>query len=272
MGWEGAGVRTGWIDDGASPEVALVIRSVLPVFTHESERPDRTGTCVLARVDGRALIVTAAHVLEDAMRTTKRFTIAVGGHLLTIHRVFYATRANDPADIGLVPLDRQAADAIERNGGVFLDANRIDEAELVEGHHTLNAITNKYVAVGFPSSRSRSRIHHATKTIHLKTFSINLTLVPATDYPTGFSLGQHLLLEFPLDEILLEGRPVNPPKVQGMSGGGVFRLRRRQPETTTLVGILIEHHRDVSALVATRWSQVAALARELIYGNPQSFD
>ena len=64
--------------------------------------------------------------------------------------------------------------------------------------------------------------------------------------------------------MLLYGRPHNPPKVQGISGGGVFRLRRRQPETTQLVGILIEHHRAARAMVGTRAAVVATLARELV--------
>jgi hypothetical protein len=65
----------------APPEVALVIRAVLPVFTHERERPERIGTWILVRAEGHAFILTAAHVIQDIQRTTQRFTVAIGGRL-----------------------------------------------------------------------------------------------------------------------------------------------------------------------------------------------
>ena len=136
----------GYEFNDADPETVLVIRSVLPVFTRESDRPERVGTCVLARIDGHPFI-----------------------------------------------------------------------------------------------------------------------------YPEGLSRDHHLLLHYPTDEMLLSGRSINPPKVQGMSGGGVFRFQRRRPETIKLVGILIEYHKTPPVMVATRVAVVADLAREVIARHPEAF-
>jgi hypothetical protein len=125
--------------------------------------------------------------------------------------------------------------------------------------------------VGFPASRSQTRIQHGAKKIHVKTFSVNLTLAPTNDYPEGLSHDQHLLLDFAPDEILESGRHVQPPKVQGISGGGVFRSPRRQPEATMFVGVLIEHHKAARVMVATRAAVVAAHARAIIARHPETF-
>jgi hypothetical protein len=89
---------------GADPEVAQVIRAILPIFNNERERPERVGTCVLLRLHDHAFVVTAAHVIDDIKRSTGRFTVAIGGKLITIHRARFVTQPQDTADIGLVPL------------------------------------------------------------------------------------------------------------------------------------------------------------------------
>ena len=199
------------------------------------------------------------------------FTFAVGGQLLRIRTNRFVTPPNDSADIGLISIPSEAAKTINDTGGVFLDAEMIDEVEKADGLDDLNTFANCYFAVGFPASRARSQIRHREKKIHLRTFSVRLTLAPTVDYPDGFSKDEHLLLDYAADEVLLGGQPVNPPKVQGMSGGGIFRFRRRRPETTKLVGILIEHHKAARVMVGTRVAVVAALAREVITRHPNTF-
>lgn len=255
----------------ADPEVALVIRSVLPVFTHESERPERVGTCVLARIDRHSFIVTAAHVIEEAHRSTGRFTITVGGQLVTIHRDRFITPPGRGADIGLIPMRAETVTFICNRGGAFLDAEMMDETEKADGTDLLNTFAHTYFALGFPASRSYSRVDHREKKIHLKTFSVRLTLAPTTEYPEGLSTDNHLLLDYAANEVLLQGRRTNPPMVQGISGGGVFRFSRRAPHTTKLVGILIEYHKNARVMAATRVGVVGSLAREVIAQHSDAF-
>ena len=255
----------------ADPEVAQVIRAILPVFNNERERPERVGTCVLIRVHDHAFVVTAAHVIDDIQGSTGRFTVAIGGKLITIHRDRFVTPPQDAADVGLVPLRPPVVNAFLQSGGLFLDGDSIDENEKADGKDVLNTLAHTYFAVGFPASRSQSRIHHAQRKIHVKTYSIGLTLAPTDSYPIGLERDQHILLDYDPKEILLEGRSVNPPMVQGMSGGGIFRFRRWQPETAKLVGILIEQHKDARVLAGTRASVALSLAREIIARYPDAF-
>jgi hypothetical protein len=90
---------TGGIDfTDADPEIILVIRSVLPVFTGEDHRPARAGTCVLARIDGHHFIVTAAHVVEDVNKGTGPFSIGVGGALYSGFTTAFISTAHGAAD------------------------------------------------------------------------------------------------------------------------------------------------------------------------------
>jgi len=200
----------------ADPEIVLVVRSVLPVFTHESERPERIGTCVLAKIDDHHFIVTAAHVVEAVHRATGRFVVAVGGELYAILRARFVTPSDHEADIGLIPVRSETAALLCQQGGEFLGSEMIDEVERAEGTDMLNALANAYVAVGFPASPHQSRINHRETKINAKSFSARLTLAPTTNYPEGLSFDNHLLLDFDL-----KGQSFNPPKLSGMSGGGL---------------------------------------------------
>jgi hypothetical protein len=114
----------------ADPETVLVIRSALPVFTHEDERPERVGTSVLARIDGHHFIVTAAHVVEDVNKATGRLSIVVGAALYSgFTDAFLSTAHGAADDIGLIPLPANTAIFIGKQGGAFLDADMIDESE-----------------------------------------------------------------------------------------------------------------------------------------------
>jgi hypothetical protein len=256
---------------GADPEVVRVIRSVLPVFTHERDRPERIGTCLLIRLEGHAFVLTAAHVIDDVQRTKRRFTVAVGGTLFAIQRDRFVTRPEDPTDIGVIPLRRPLVELFSARGAQFLAAEEIDETDRAEGTDIVNTLAYTYFALGFPASRSQSRIQHAQKKIHVKGHAIRLTLAPTVTYPTGLSRADHILLDYNSREILLEGRSVNPPAVQGMSGGGIFRFLRRNPDTTKLVGVLIEHHKDSCVLVGTRAAAAICIAREVIASYPGAF-
>jgi hypothetical protein len=255
----------------APPEVVRVIRAILPVFTHESDRPERVGTCILVELQGHAFILTAAHVVHHVQSTTRRFTVAIGGELIAVHRDRFVTRQHDAADIGLIPLRPEVVKVFLDMGGAFLDEASIDETEQGDGTDFLNSLTWAYFAVGFPASRSQSRIQHTERKIHVKTYSVRLTLAPTNTFPAGLSKEQHLLLDYDPREILLEGRSVNPPMVQGMSGGGIFRFRRRQPETTKLVGVLIERHKNARVLAGTRAGLAMSLARDVMSTYPHAF-
>jgi hypothetical protein len=62
---------------------------------------------------------------------------------------------------------------------------------------------------GVPGIVIADRIKHYEKKIHIKTFSIRLTLAQTAEYPEGCSRNRHLLLDYATDEILLSGKRIN---------------------------------------------------------------
>lgn len=250
-----------------SPAMALIIRSVLPVFTNHTDRPEHYGTCVLVELDGHPLIVTAAHVIEETRKPANRFTVAVGGRLVTpLSRKALFTAPDNPMDIGVIPLSALQRDGFIEGGGVFLGAEMLDESEKGDGADNQNTLANVYLPVGFPITRSR--IQHSQLKIGLKTFSARVTLAPL--YPASIATTDQIVLEY--ENLLLEGRKVDPPKLTGMSGGGVFRYQRRHPETIKLVGILTSHEKRPRLMIGTKWGVAARIAREFIARYPEALE
>jgi len=252
----------------ASPEGALVVRSVLPVFSHETEGPESVGSCLLVRIDGQAFVVTAAHVLQQLHETTGRFVVAVGGRLVRLYAGGFVTNPDDAADVGLVPLVPAALSTFLEAGAVLIEREMIDEAERGDGIDLLNMVTNTYFVFGFPGSRSWSRVSHATRQIHAKGYLVKLTL--GTCFPDGVSPHEHLILDYDEKEILQDRERKQPPSIYGVSGGGIFRFQRGQPETMRLVGIAIERHKRERIIVGTRIMVAATLAREVIARYPDA--
>jgi hypothetical protein len=263
---------TDWFDlsDGA-PETVQIIRSLLPVFTYENERPQSLGTCVLVRIEGRSFVLTAAHVIAEAQMSRRRFAVAIGGKLVTLHHDAFVSRPEDPSDIGLIPLRDRDATLFSSIGGVFLDEEMIDETEEGDGLDVLNMLEHTYFAVGFPASKSYSWVRQREGKIRVKSHTTCATLAPTRSYPEGLSQDKHILLDYDRREIVVEGRSVTPPTTLGMSGGGIFRFRRRQLDTIRLVGILIEYHKDANVMAGTRASVAMDLGREVVWQHPDAF-
>lgn len=255
----------------APPEIALIHAAVLPVFDRPRGRPEAVGTCVLAKIDGHGFILTAGHVLVDIYQAEGQFTVGLGGKTYAFHQERLATLPDDPDDTGLIPLTPVHVAAMEAVGGAFLDESMMDEGENASGLDHHNLITNVYAVLGFPGSRSRSRIQHAKKHIKAKSFSASVTLAPTSTYPDGLTHETHILLDYDQRGIVQGGHRVIPPGVHGMSGGGVFRFRRGQPKTIKLVGILIEQHKALGILAGTRIATVANFARAIIANRPGAF-
>jgi hypothetical protein len=63
-------------------------------------------------------------------------------------------------------------------------------------------------------------------------------------------------------EIVIGGRRVNPPKLQGGSGGGVFHISR-ETNHGALVAIATQNRRNGRLIVGTRIKHFLAMVREL---------
>lgn len=76
------------------------------------------------------------------------------------------------------------------------------------------------------------------------------------------SKSDHMLLDFDHKEIRVEGSRANPPKLQGVSGGGIFHVSRKRMQGS-LVAIATQNRRTSRLIVGTRIKHFLVIVREL---------
>lgn len=108
----------------------------------------------------------------------------------------------------------------------------------------------------------------SARQIDQKSFHCLVSPVAAAEYlQEGVSQLDHLLLDFDHREIMIGGRRVNPPKLQGVSGGGVFHISRNTKQGP-LVAIATQNRRNSGLIVGTRLKHFLAMVRELKATSP----
>jgi hypothetical protein len=236
-------------------------KSVLPVFVEdETGCPDRLGSCVLVRVDSNHYAFTAAHVLTRVGLSRLLFSPRQrGGGLLPFPPSIAKVTAGSQIDrdVGVVPLGPDALGAFEHC--VFLTGAEIDETDR-EDDRTL---TSFYFVLGYPASGRQAGVSRTTRLIHQKSFHCSTSPVDAAEYAEeSLSRAEHVLLDFDHDDISIGGQRVAPPRLQGVSGGGVFHVSRITRQTS-LVGIATENRRNSRVIVATRLKHFLSMARSM---------
>jgi hypothetical protein len=78
---------------------------------------------------------------------------------------------------------------------------------------------------------------------------------------------EHLVEDFDHKDTVVERKKVVPPKLQGVSGGGIFCIWRSS-NTGPLVAIATEHRKRSCILVGTRVRYFVQVARELARTEP----
>ncbi|MBY0496903.1 MAG: hypothetical protein K2Y23_22055 [Cyanobacteria bacterium] len=88
-----------------------------------------------------------------------------------------------------------------------------------------------------------------------------MTAIPSTPekYAAGaLDEGVHLAIDYDERDINRGGKRVVPPRLQGVSGGGMFRFNGLSDEIK-LVAIAVEHRRNERIIVGTRIDVVLGL-------------
>ena len=107
------------------------------------------------------------------------------------------------------------------------------------------------------------KVSRAKRHIHQRSFHCSTYAVEAAEYlQEAMSQTDHILLDFDHKEIVIGGRRVNPPNLQGVSGGGVFHISRETKEGP-LVAIATQNRRSSRLIVGTRVKHFLAMVREL---------
>jgi len=236
--------------------------SVVPLFIGDSDgQPDRIGSCVLVRLDSDFFAFTAAHVIRDAA-SARLFAPSEGrgGKLLplppcTAHLSFPG-RHND-LDVGVLVLPARQLGPFQQR--VFLAGTEIDQNDRPDDQ----GLGSFYFVLGYSASRTQVKVSRAQRHIHQRSFHYSTNPVDAAEYlQEEVSQADHVLLDFDHKEIVIGGRRVNPPKLQGVSGGGVFHISR-ETKQGPLVAIATLNRRNSRLIVGTRIKHFLAMVREL---------
>ncbi|MGA2491468.1 MAG: hypothetical protein ABSF67_00805 [Roseiarcus sp.] len=243
------------IDACAAAAQARFRDAVIPIYgANENGRPEHIGSAVLLKVNGRKVILTAAHVADENKVTT---LYAPGrpksperlGELIEIKDLFEATkapqsdRARDRFDFAYCGLSDELSQAIV---GRFIDEHEVATSAVVEEGRL-------YTALGYPNSKN-SKHNPLTRSVHptLLPYS-NVHKVDkavAASLPCG---GQrHIFLPYG-KRSRSNGQIVNSVQLRGMSGGAV--IDSGAAPIPLLAGITIER-REKRVLIATRMSTI----------------
>jgi len=235
---------------------------VVPLFIYRDGQPDRIGSCVLVRLDSEFYAFTAAHVIRDA-GSARLFAPSEGkgGKLqplppCTAH--LKSSGGDNDLDIGVLALPAHRLGAFQHH--VFLAGADIDQDDLPDDQDDLRSF---YFVLGYSASRTQVKVSKAERRIHQQSFHCSTQPVDAGEYvQEKMANSEHILLDFDHKEIHVEGRRASPPKLQGVSGGGIFLVFRKVMRGP-LVAIATKNRRRSRLIVGTRIKHFLALVREL---------
>jgi len=236
--------------------------SVAPLFIGDSNgQPDRIGSCVLVRLDSEFFVFTAAHVIHGAGEA-RLFAPSEGsgGKLqplppCTAHLRF--SGGDDDLDIAVLGLPAHQLGCFQQR--VFLSGNEIDQHDRPDDL----GLASFYFVLGYSASTTQVQVSTAKRHIHQRSFHCRTGPVAPAEYLTEqLSLADHIALDFDHKEIVIRGTRVNPPKLQGVSGGGIFHISRKTMQGP-LVAIATQNRRNSRLIVGTRIKHFLAVVREL---------
>jgi hypothetical protein len=242
-------------------------QSVVPLYIGDDKgRPGLIGSCVLVRLDSGSFAFTAAHVIRDA--GSSRLWAppeGKGGKLLPLPQCtahLSPSRNHNDLDVGVLVLPAGTLGAFAQR--VFLTGTEIDH----EDQPDYTGPAAFYFVLGYPALRTQVKVSKATRHIDQKLFHCSTSPVAAAEYlQEEISQSNHILLDFDHKEIVIRGTRVNPPKLQGLSGGGVFHISRNTNQGP-LVAIATRNPRNSRLIVGTRLKHFLAMVRELEVTSP----
>jgi hypothetical protein len=237
--------------------------SVRPVYRNSDREPlpQHVGSCLLLRVDGARIVATAAHIFDQF----EEYTLYVAGPPRAKPvPIIGGAGAATPKPGGERKADHfdwafwlPPATAVVAMGDVeFLDVSRMSEGPVISPDRF-------YTAIGYPVSRNKKAINHATKSIstRISMYTANVEAMPALAAELKVSGDEHLFLSFEERSFTSDGASENTFGPKGLSGGALLDLgeftspesyERDPTKSALLAGMVIEYYKEHRALVAVR--------------------
>jgi len=245
--------------------------SIVPLYLRDVRgQPCAIGTCVLVSMDSGFFAFTAAHVIRDAGSSRLWApSEGTGGKLLPLPQCtahLRSSRNNNDLDVGVIALPAGVLGAFAKR--VFLTGAEIDQEDQSDDAGPAAF----YFVLGYPASWARVKVPNSSRHIDQKSFHFATSCVASAEYiQEEVSQLDHVLLDFDHKEIVVGTTVVNPPRLQGVSGGGVFHISRNT-NRGPLVAIATQHRKNSRLIVGTRIKHFLGMVRELrATSPPESF-
>jgi hypothetical protein len=237
--------------------------SVAPLFiSHGGGQPDRIGSCVLVRLDSEFFAFTAAHVISEAgMARLLAPSEGKGGKLLPLPPCIahlWTTGGDNDLDVAVLALPSRQLGCFKQR--VFLCGSEIDQDDRPDDQ----GLASFYFVLGYSASRTQVKVdrvrrrHIDQRSFHYCTGPVS----PAEYLEEELSQADHIALDFDHEQIVISGRRDTAPKLQGVSGGGIFHISRGTKHGP-LVAIATQNRRPSRLIVGTRIKHFLAIARGL---------
>jgi hypothetical protein len=238
-------------------------RRVCPLYTFDGrDRIHIVGSGVPFRTGGFRFLLTAAHVCFDSSKAPiPLFTMGLEQPYALLGRRGaweYIAGETPDIDLSVIALDDDLADELERAYQFTTPAETSNTTTKTPGIH--------YLIAGYPAERNSMRNMDSIGPLatHLITGDIKETAKGLPNTSDEF----HFVLGHPGKTIpTYGGGRFRVPKVQGMSGGGVWRIEidipRKLSTSPSLVGIGIEYYKAKQVFVATRVQAAIPLFKDL---------
>ena len=229
----------------------LIGRFSIPLYFDDDQgRPVLFGTCFIVTSPKGNFLVSAAHVLDQALEAGLYFYSSPDKkcHVYgTLHRTSSREkRSQDLADIGVVKLHEDIRPPFPE-----VDKFAVDVSYLKPQH--LPRAGRHYIINGFPEKKSK--VDRDQMSVTVTPYAYRSDPADDADYKKlGLRAESHLLL--PLDRKRgrdPKGRIVHFPKPKGMSGAPIFVLYEEQSASRVfpLVGVGIEYREPKKLMIGT---------------------
>lgn len=238
---------------------------VCPLYRKERKRAFLVGTGIPLTSASGDYVITASHVLDEL---PDNIVITAGTKSLLHFQARsisygYVDGETVDADVGVVRLPVEAA----RDLSSRYRFTTPEEFGVVAEYDKFTL----YAFVGYPHTRNKPKPVALPELRATPTF---LILREFSDVAPFVSSGKrpevHFALQAPLDKAKdFDSQAVALPKLQGMSGGGVWRVDIDRRDGTlasvALVGVGIEYRPTESTIVATRIQYVLGLLKNELW-------
>lgn len=213
------------------------------------------GSAVLVLYRSAQYLVSAAHVVEEYPERAYYIGTQTSWREIdgpwSVNRLTAGTkREADTIDVAFKKVDPEFATSLD--GCRFLDVHEQAPEEQINFSPPYRS---KYLVVGYPQNAFVFR--RSTGSTVPQTLAFATTIAsPKAHVDAKLNPNMNLVLDYEWDAVVSEKGTHRAPKLEGLSGGAIFRFPAIETSDSvlppTLVGITIEERRQARLLIGTR--------------------